>query len=270
MFSMGPPPAIAAMVDAWMKMVEAPRRRTAGAWQAEREPTLRQLEREGLLLEVNEGDWRGLLREEAALLVDRLLAPVARGRGALDLAIGEALGALSLGDRALRLGYASIGNYAREKLGLPPRTAQAMARLSRELHQTPLLRDAVLRGEVSASKAQAILRVIFGDNESAWVERARAETVRALEQAVRKERGEEEPEEAWDKVYLPLSAAERAVLDEALVLAGKVDGTLPPRAQRLEAMCQEFLSEYLDPAEDRAEEKPRDRKSTRLNSSHHR
>ncbi|HEU4385002.1 MAG TPA: HNH endonuclease, partial [Anaeromyxobacteraceae bacterium] len=226
---MGPPPELAAVVEAWMKMVAAPPRPTAGAWQAEREPSLRGLERQGFGIEVNESDRRGLVRHEAALLVDRLLAPVARGRGALDLAIGEALGVLSLGDRALRLGYASIGDYAREKLGLKPRTAQAMAQLSRELRRAPLLQDAVLRGEVSASKAQAVLPVVFGDNESAWVERARAETVRALERAVRTERGEEEAEESWDRIYVPLSAAERAVADEALLLAGKVLGTLPPR-----------------------------------------
>jgi hypothetical protein len=40
-------------------------------------------------------------RNDAGLLVDGLLAKVARGRGALDVAIGEALAALSGGDRAL-------------------------------------------------------------------------------------------------------------------------------------------------------------------------
>ncbi|HEU4385043.1 MAG TPA: HNH endonuclease signature motif containing protein, partial [Anaeromyxobacteraceae bacterium] len=75
--------------------------------------------------------------------------------------------------------------------------------------------------------------------------------------AVRTERGEEEAEESWDRIYVPLSAAERAVADEALLLAGKVLGTLPPRAQRLEALYQEFLSEYPDPAEERAEARER-------------
>jgi hypothetical protein len=55
-------------------------------------------------------------RGEAALVVDRLLVRVARSRGALDVAIGERLAALALGDRTLRLGFASLGDYAREKL----------------------------------------------------------------------------------------------------------------------------------------------------------
>jgi hypothetical protein len=41
---------------------------------------------------------RAVLREEAALLIDRLLARVARGRGALEVASGELLCALAEGD----------------------------------------------------------------------------------------------------------------------------------------------------------------------------
>ncbi len=176
---------IAAATDAFARMLMAPDRPTPGAWWAEREPSLRRLSDEAWQLEVNGDHRRGLLRDQAALLVDGLLAPVARGRGALDLAIGEGLGALSVGDRTLRLGYCSIGDYAREKLGLPSRTAQSMAQLSRELRERPLLREAVLRGEVSASKARTLVRVTFGENEASWVERARAETVRGLREAMR-------------------------------------------------------------------------------------
>ncbi|OFX21023.1 MAG: hypothetical protein A2V77_03480 [Anaeromyxobacter sp. RBG_16_69_14] len=70
---------------------------------------------------------KAVLRPEAAHLVDSLLARVARGRGALDVAIGGALARLSEGDRVLQLGYSSIGDYARERLGMAGRTAQAMA-----------------------------------------------------------------------------------------------------------------------------------------------
>lgn len=238
---------ISAVTGAWVRMLQARERPTPGAWWAEREPELRRLGGEAGEIEVCSEQRRGLARDQAALLVDRLLAPVARGRGALDLAIGEGLATLSVGDRTLRLGYCSIGDYAREKLGIAARTAQAMAQLSRELRERPLLREAVLRGEVSARKAQALVGVVFGENEAQWVERARAETVRALEQAVRAERGEEESDEAWERVCLPLSGEERAELDEALRLAGKVVGTMPPRHQRLEALSQEFLSEYPDP-----------------------
>ena len=88
---------------------------------------------------------RGLLRAEAALLVDGLLCKVARGRGALALAMGEALEALSRGDRLLRLGHACHRRLRPGKLGIAGRTAQAMAQLSAALRDRPLLRDAVLR-----------------------------------------------------------------------------------------------------------------------------
>jgi len=250
---------IAAVTGAWERMLAAPERPTPGAWWAEQEPSLRRLSGEAWQIEVSSDQRRGLLRDEAALLVDRLLAPVARGRGALDVAIGEGLGALSVGDLTLRLGYCSIGDYAREKLGIPGRTAQGMAQLARELRERPLLREAVLRGEVSASKAKTLLKVSLGDNEASWVERARAETVRGLQAAVRAERGEDEAEEAWDKVCLPLSAGERAGVDEALDLAGKVAGTMPPRPQRLEAMAQEFLGVYPDPGDEADGEAGQDR-----------
>jgi hypothetical protein len=61
---------------------------------------------------------RDLLLDEASFLVDGLLVRVARGRGALDVALGEGLEALSVGDRVLRLGYSGIGDYAREVLGI--------------------------------------------------------------------------------------------------------------------------------------------------------
>src|ERR1700682_1308281 len=83
---------------------------------------------------------------EYARLVDALLAPVARCRGALEVAIGAGLDALGIGDRVFRLGYCGIGDYARERLGIAGSTAQKMARLARELRDRPTLRAAVWAG----------------------------------------------------------------------------------------------------------------------------
>ena len=102
---------------------------------------------------------RGLRCHEAAVRVDQLLTRVARGRGALDIAIGEALLALRIGDRALQLGYCGIGDYAREQLGIAASTAHKMARLARGLRDRPLLRDAVWTGEVTARQAETAHRI---------------------------------------------------------------------------------------------------------------
>jgi hypothetical protein len=94
----------------------------------------------------------GLMKDEAALLIDGLLVRVARGRGALDVAIGEGLDALSVGDRAMHLGYSGIGDYAVDRLGIAAGTALKIARLARALRDRPLLHAAVRRGEVSGAQ----------------------------------------------------------------------------------------------------------------------
>ena len=248
---------IAAVTGAWQRMLEAPDRPGLAAWSAQHEPSRRRLAGEAWRLEVNADHRRGLLRGEAARLVDGLLCKVARGRGALALAMGEGLAALSQGGRLLRLGYVCVGDYAREELGVAGRTAQAMVQLSGALRDRPLLRDAVLRGEVSARKALALLPVAVGADEASWVERARSETVRGLAEAVKAERGQAEEageDEAWERVRLSLSAEQRSTVDRALDLAGKVVDVPASRHQRLEAMAQEYLGEHGGEASEAVEE----------------
>ncbi len=199
------------------------------------------------------------MRDEAAFLLDRLLGRVARGKSALDVAIGEGLAALDEGDRLLKLGYSCLGDYARERLGLGEGTARNMARRARELRTRPVLRAAVWRGEVSARKALAVLPVARGELEEAWVARARTETVRALEAAVRKavaissNHAGGEDDSPWERVWVPLTANGRAKLDEAMALAGKLLGAASPKWQRLEAICQEYLGAHpVEPSCDAA------------------
>jgi hypothetical protein len=103
---------------------------------------------------------------ETVRAVEALLIRVARGVGALDVAIGEALATLSIGDRVLRLGFSSVGDYARERLGMNASTAEKKVRVARELRGRPLLRLAVRAGEVSISAAEAVLPVAHGEEEA--------------------------------------------------------------------------------------------------------
>src|SRR3954452_2965253 len=123
--------------------------------------------------------------QEAARVVDALLVRVARGRGALDVAVGEALDVLGSGARVLDLGHSCIGDYAREQLGIAASTAQKMVRFARKLRERPILRAAVRNGEITPRAAEAVMPEAHGDNEAAWVERARHLTVRALLAAVK-------------------------------------------------------------------------------------
>src|SRR3954452_15043066 len=120
---------------------------------------------------------------QAARAVDALLVRVARGRGAHDVAVGEALD--MMGSRVVELGFSGLGDYARERLGIAASTAQKMVRFARQLRERPLLRAAVRAGEVTVRGAEAVLPNARGDDEAAWVERARKETVRALKAAVK-------------------------------------------------------------------------------------
>ncbi len=217
-----------------------------------------------------------LLRDEAGFLLDGLLVRVARGHGALDLAIGSGLAALTVGDRLLRLGFSRLGDYSRERLGLPGSTAEKLARLARLLGDRPLLQAAVRSGAVSLRKAETIAPLARGADEAGWVERARVETVRALAAEVRAALGDVgEEEEQWERVVFSGSSGEEAQLakapaadgaeggaamavavartprqsfDEALTVAGTLLGATSPRWQRVEAICQEYLGDH--PVED--------------------
>jgi hypothetical protein len=111
---------------------------------------------------------------ELARLVDALLVRVARGRGALDIAVGDALDVLGTGARVLRLGYSGIGNYAGERLGIAASTAQKMVRFARRLCERPILRarPGWQRGSLVWA-AEAVPPEARGENEAAWGERAR-------------------------------------------------------------------------------------------------
>jgi hypothetical protein len=186
-----------------------------------------------------------LLRDETARLLDGYLTRVARGQGALEVAIGEALDALSIGDRTLQLGCSGITDYARERLGIAEGKARDMARLARDLRARPLLRAAVRSGVVSVSKAQAIMPVAHGDAEAAWVERAHGDTVRALRAAVRAAgKDSAQDDERWERVCVALAPEARAKVDEAMALAGKLLGHAAPKWQRLEAICDEYLGAH--------------------------
>ncbi len=199
------------------------------------------------LLPVPRYERKDLLVDEAAALVDRLLVQVARGSGALAVAMGECLAALMSGAGPMRLGYSGIGDYARENLSMAGRTAFELARLSRELRSRPLLLAAVRAGEVSLKKAEAVLPLAVGDAEGFWVARARRETVRALRAAAKGGVIAPAEDAAWGQLTVELPPAEREEVEEAFSLAGRLLGAASPRWQRVEALCQEYLGEHPAP-----------------------
>src|SRR5574337_1083331 len=186
--------------------------------------------------------------EPEADACEELLAWAARARGALDVALAEGLDALRQGERLAELGC-HLDDYAREVLDLGKRSAEELARLGRDLKTRPLLREALRSGRVRLRAAQTVLKVAVGQDEAGWVERAARMTVRELEGEVRRAGmapGEED--ESWLRFAAQLRPEEREVVDEAMRLAGEI---MPgaTRAERLEAIAQEFAGSYAGEAD---------------------
>jgi len=181
-----------------------------------------------------------------AVRLDAAAARMARSRGALDLAVGEVLARLFRGDRLLQLGYAREVDYARERLGVPPRTMYSWLRLARGLADRPFLRRAVRVGAVTARKALAVLPVATGDAERAWTAAAMTRPLGELEEAVRAEGATPGDDFEIESLVLRMTAEEQDRLDTALALADELFGFGAPRWQRLEAICQEWLGTHGD------------------------
>lgn len=83
------------------------------------------------------------------------------------------------------LGYARIGDYARERLGISPRMLQEFARVDGCLVQLPELEGALVSGGLPWSKVRLLARVASAENEAELIELARHTSVRALERSLR-------------------------------------------------------------------------------------
>jgi hypothetical protein len=175
--------------------------------------------------------------------LDGALARVARGQGALDLALGEVLLRLFAGTRLLDAGYSTERDYARERLGIPVRTMYEWLGLGRVCDGRPLLRKAVASALVSPCKARALAAVV-GANEPGWTALAMTSTLREIRAAVRAA-GKEAPEEfESESLRIRMSPAQQDRLDRALDLAAATLGGGAPRWQCLEAIAQEWLGEH--------------------------
>jgi hypothetical protein len=196
---------------------------------------------------------------ELAHAIEALLVRVARGQGALDVAIASRLERIERGG-PLRLGFSSIGDYARERHGLPASSAEKMVRFSRELRTRPLLRQAVWNGEVSTRKAETVLRAARGDDEATWVARAREQTVRALHEALKSQTATG-GDERWELLCAHVPPDLRCGLEDGMKLAAEQLGANASKWQRFRAMCEEVVGTYGAPEVDSTDDEARSTES---------
>ena len=178
----------------------------------------------------------------------------ARTRGPLRLALGRIAARLIQARAWERLGFARLGDYARERTGLSARQLQDLAHTSTRLSGLPGMEAALRSGRLGWSQARLIARVATSDDEARWIGFARRVRVRELEHAVRAvDRGSleggalETDEDGCDAAFkvgvvVRCTPRVRAKFHAARALARRVAGEALPIWACMEAVAAEALS----------------------------
>ncbi len=156
------------------------------------------------------------------------------------------------------LGFRSLGDYGRERLGIGARALREWARVWEALSALPRLRAAVLRGDVSWSVARRVLAVATPETDAACVETVRGRTVRAVEAMLRAVSRDGEPPDVSDaedddrvRVCLPLESDALPRWAEAVEFARRMAGEALPVWECAEAIAAETLATLGSAAMDR-------------------
>jgi hypothetical protein len=110
------------------------------------------------------------------------------------------------------LGYSRITDYADWELEVPKAKARALIEITKRLPELPQITDAFVSGRVPWTKTRLIVRVATVDTEEHWLHEAEVLSVRGLESAVAREKGE--PPRV--RITLDLTPQEAADLDAAV------------------------------------------------------
>jgi hypothetical protein len=139
-------------------------------------------------------------RLEIVPFLDARLRVSARSRAVTDLFLGRILHKLHQKGREIDLGFSSIDDYAKERLGIGRRSAQTLRQLTRLAERSPAVSRAVARGALSPRKAVTLGPVLGRvsaeptpepetgsetETEAAWIQLAQDVSVRELQALVR-------------------------------------------------------------------------------------
>jgi hypothetical protein len=178
-----------------------------------------------------------------------------------------------------KLGFRSLGDWSRERIGVGARAVSEWARVWRALKGLPRLRAAVLGGEVSWTVARKIVTLATPENEAECLETVRGRSVRAVEAMIEALRAAEEPagapEAADDEervcVRIECSARLATKWAAAVELARRASGEQLSVWEAAEAIAAEAASALGAPEveEDARDEKlpSRSRSTRRAESS---
>src|SRR5256885_1408955 len=77
------------------------------------------------------------------------------------------------------LGFARLGDYSRERLGLSAREVQSLAAVAERAASLPATQAAFIKGELSWAQLRLLVGVAAPDTDAEWLALARGRTVRA-------------------------------------------------------------------------------------------
>ncbi len=153
--------------------------------------------------------------------------------------------ALLAGRRYEALGFRSLGDWSRERLGVGARIVREWARVGRALAELPRLRRAVLSGEVSWTVARKVVAHATPENEEAVLATVRGRSVQAVEILLRAAFPSERATTADDErvsVRVRCSPEVSTKWVAALELARRVAGESLPTWECAEAIAAECAS----------------------------
>src|SRR2546427_1664879 len=128
---------------------------------------------------------RGFRRDDAALVIDGYLRRLAAQEARCRVVLGRLARAFLLCRGQHLLGFARLGDYARERLGLSARELQSLATVTERLAALPAVRAAFDGGELSWAQVRLLVGIATPDTEREWLDLARERTVRALAAMIR-------------------------------------------------------------------------------------
>jgi hypothetical protein len=128
---------------------------------------------------------RWLVRDECALVLDRLLRRLALQEARCRRVLGRIASVFLARRSHHRLGFARLGDYARERLGISARELQSVAHVVSSMERLPKIADAFERGDISWGQLRVIVEAATDVTQEHWLSLAAGKTVRALD-ALRK------------------------------------------------------------------------------------
>lgn len=140
-------------------------------------------------------------------------------------------------------------SYAREALGRSGRWGGDARVLARRLQSLPALRAALISGALTTSMVELVARVATPDDDSAWVARAKAMTVRQMRAHLKHERLmalEDDEPAPRSTISVKVTRVEALAFERARAMVEAVGATRGPGGiGAIEAMLAEGLGELM-------------------------